>query len=394
MTAAPSQPMVIAISAVEASGDVLGAALMRALKARRPDIAFVGCGGPMMAREGLASLFPIDGFAVIGPAGALKALPAAMQGADRLAHAAREKKAAAAVLIDSWSFSRLAARRIKAASPTTAVVKYVAPQVWGSRPRRAETLAALFDGVLTLFEFETPWFERLGVPTRFVGSSTFQAAARLADDGAPFRACYGVGEAPLLAVLPGSRRDEARRLTGIFGETVRLLIKKHPSLRICVVLAPAVEEIVRTAVADWPGAPVVVAADDRFAAFSAADAALAASGTVTTELAICRTPMAVGYQVGPLTELWIRSVITTPYVSMVNVAAEREVIPEFLQKECRPEALAAAVAPLLAGGPAREAQLQAFEPALERLGIGGPPAEEAAADTILDWIDGKGQVSA
>lgn len=386
MTAASSQPMVIVISAVEASGDVLGAALMRALKKRRPDVAFVGCGGPMMAREGLSSLFPIDRFAVIGPAGALKALPSALQGAERLARAALEKKAAAAVLIDSWSFSRLAAKRIKAASPETALVKYVAPQVWGSRPERAKKLAALFDGVLTLFEFETPWFERLGVKTRFVGSSTFQAAARLADDGASFRARHGLGEAPLLAVLPGSRPDEARRLTAVFGDTVRLLIRDHPSLRVCAALAPAVEEVVRPAVADWPGAPLLVEADDRFAAFSAADAALAASGTVTTELAICRTPMAVGYQVGPLTELWIRSVITTPYVSMVNIAAECEVIPEFLQDACRPAALAAAVAPLLTGGPAREAQLQAFEPALERLGVGGPPAEEAAADAILDWI--------
>ena len=386
--------MVVVISAVEASGDVLGAALMRALKARRPGVVFIGCGGPMMAREGLTSLFPIDGFAVIGPAGALKALPAALKGAGRLARAALEEKAAAAVLIDSWSFSRLAARRIRAASPEPALIKYVAPQVWGSRPERAEHLAALFDGVLTLFEFETPWFERFGVKTQFVGNSIFQAARRRVGGGPAFRERHDIGDAPLLAVLPGSRPDEARRLGGVFEETVRLLMKERPSLRVCAPVAPAVEGIVRPAAAHWPGAPILISPEERLEAFSAADAALAASGTVTTEIAICGTPMVVGYRVGPLTEMWIRSVITTPYASMVNVAAEREAIPEFLQKECRPEALAAALAPLLAGGEARDAQLRAFVPALERLGVGGPPAEEAAADAILGWIGRKEQLSA
>ncbi len=394
MSAGVPRSTVLVVSAVEASGDVLGAALMRALKARAPDISFVGCGGPMMAREGLDSLFPTDPFAVIGPAGALKALPAALGGADALARAARDHHAAGAVLIDSWTFSRLAARRIRAAAPATALIKYVAPQVWGSRPERAETLAALFDGVLTLFDFETPWFERVGVETRFVGNSAFQAARDRAGDGAAFRMRHGVGDAPLLAVLPGSRRDEARRLTAVFGETIRRLIRDRPSLRVCVGVAPGVEAIVRPAVEGWPGAPVLTRAEDRFEAFSAADAALAASGTVTTELAICGAPMVVGYRVGPLTEMWIRSVITTPYVCMVNIAAEREVIPEFLQKDCTPGALAAALGPLLDGGPAREAQLAAFAPALERLGVGGPPAEDVAAEAILDWIAEKRPVSA
>lgn len=394
MTLSSAERLTIVVSAVEASGDVLGAALMRALKERCDDIAFIGCGGPMMAREGLKSLFPIDRFAVIGPIGALKALPAALQAAAQLAEAARSENAAAAIMIDSWSFSSLAAKRIKMSSPQTKLIKYVAPQVWGSRPERVKTLGKLFDGVLTLFEFETPWIESVGVETCFVGNSIFQAARRQAGGGQAFRERHNIGDAPLLAVLPGSRRDEARRLLGPFGETVRRLAEENPSLRICAPLAPAVEEIARPVLSNWPGAPVIVSPDERFDAFSAADAALAASGTVTTELAICETPMVVGYQVGRLSEVWIRSVITTPYLCMVNVAAEREVIPEFIQKACCPDNLVAALAPLFADKTACEAQLRAFGPALERLGVGGPPAENVAAEAIWGWIGKKAQLSA
>lgn len=255
-------------------------------------------------------------------------------------------------------------------------------------------MASLFDGVLTLFEFENSWFEDVGVEARFVGNSTFQAANRQASDGQSFRMRHGLGDAPVLAVLPGSRPDEVRRLIGPFGDTVRMLLGDKPSLRVCAVAAPAVEDMVRQTLSDWPGEPIIVLPDERFEAFSAADAALAASGTVTTELAICQTPMVAAYLVGPLAEMWIRSVITTPYVCMVNVAAEREVIPEFLQQACRPEALAAALRTLLDDQNAKDAQLNAFSLALERLGVGGPPAEEAAADAILAWIDQKDQLYA
>ena len=384
-----SGPVTILLSAVEPSGDALGAALMRALKKRRGDIAFTGCGGALMKREGLESLFPVEPFAVIGPVGVLKAVPAALAGARRLARAAVETNAAAAVLIDSWSFSSLAARRLRPAAPTAALIKYVAPQVWASRPQRAQTLASLFDGVLTLFEFENAWFERAGARARFVGSSTFQAAARADADGAGFRARYGLGASPLLAVLPGSRAGEAKRLLGPFGETVRRLVEKNPDLRVTVPIAPAVEPLVRAAVAGWAGAPVAVAPDERFDAFAAADAALAASGTVTTELAVSGAPMVVGYRVGPATAMWIRSVLTTPYVSLINIAGEREIIPEFLQENCRPEKLAGALRPLLADEGARRAQTDAFGPLLARLGVSGAPAEERAADAVLQWIDEK-----
>ena len=379
-------PLRIMLSAVEPSGDALGAALMRALKARRPDIVFSGCGGPLMAEEGLASLFPVDVFSVIGPAGALKAAPAAFRGAAMLAQSAAASNIDAAILIDSWSFSNIAAARIRRASPDARLIKYVAPQVWASRPKRADKLAALFDGVLTLFDFEVPYFERAGADARFVGSSTFQAASRAKGDGSGFRRRHGLGDAPLLAVLPGSRRAETRRLAEPFRETLRLLCEASPGLRAVVVAAPAVEAEVRAFVSAWPGDPVVAPARDRVDAFAAADAALAASGTVTTELAISGTPMAVGYKVHWATAMWIRSVITTPYVSLINIAAQHEVIPEFLQENCRSEVMAAALGPLLNDTAARTGQLDAFPDLLAKLGVGGADAAERAAEAIFDWI--------
>ena len=383
---APASPLRIMLSAVEPSGDALGAALMKALKARRPDVVFSGCGGPLMAEEGLTSLFPIDVFSVIGPAGALKAAPAAFRGAGVLAQSAAASNADAAVLIDSWSFSNIAANRIRRVSPRTRLIKYVAPQVWASRPKRAEKLAALFDGVLTLFDFEVPYFERAGADARFVGSSTFQVASRAGGDRGAFRRRHSLGDASLLAVLPGSRRAETRRLAEPFGETLRLLHQAAPDLRAVVVAAPAVEADVRAVAASWPCEPVVVAARDRSDAFAAADAALAASGTVTTELAISGTPMAIGYRVHWATAMWIRSVITTPYVALINIAAQREVIPEFLQENCRPEAMAAVLRSLLRDEAARRAQLEAFPDLLAKLGVGGADAADRAAEAVLDWI--------
>ncbi len=359
---------------------------MAALKARTPHIRFTGCGGKLMENEGLESQFPIERFAVIGPVGAIKALPAAMRGARLLAKNTSTDNIDAAVLIDSWAFSRMAAERIRKVSPETKVIKYVAPQVWASRPKRAHTAARLFDGILTLFEFENPYFERSGAKVRTVGSSTFQAALNEMGDPDGFRSRHGIGAGPLLAVLPGSRRDEVRRLAAPFGDTIELLMRDKPSLRVVIVVAPAVEREVRALTAAWPGRPVFITAAERFHAFAAADAALAASGTVTTELAINNTPMVIGYRVGPLTATWIRSVITTPHIALLNIAAGRAIIPEFLQENCRPEAMAATLAPLLGDSPERTAQLRAFPPLLAQLGVGGRPAADGAAETVLEWI--------
>ena len=381
-----TKPLKILISAVEPSGDSLGAALMRSLKALSENIQFIGCGGALMAKEGLSSLFPIEPLTVIGPASALKAWPAAMNGAKMLAEASAREQVDAAVFIDGWAFSKIAAEKIRKTNSEVCLYKYVAPQVWASRPHRAKTLAKIFDGVLTLFAFESEWFEREGVAAQFVGSSTFQTAAAHQGDIAAFRQRHDIGDAPLLAVLPGSRRSEVRRLLEPFRQTVERLRQERPALRTMIPVAPGMDDEVREAARGWPGGAIFIDADERLDAFAAADAALAASGTVTTELAIKKTPMVVGYKVGWFTAWWVRRVITVDHVSLINIAAGKEVIPELLQEDCSPEKLAAALGPLLEDSNARYAQLAAIDQELQKFGVGGADAADQAARTILQWV--------
>lgn len=381
-----TEPLKVMICAVEPSADALGGALMAALAERAPDIQFSGCGGPDMAARGLDSLFDIAPFAIMGPVAALKALPAARRGAQALAdHGAREK-IDAAVFIDSWAFSKIAAERMRKSAPQARLIKYVAPQIWASRPKRAQALAKLFDGVITLFAFETALFEGRGARVICAGHSGFQAVRKSPGDSAAFRERYALGDAPLVAMAPGSRRGEIHQLTDIFRETIDILARDTPALRVVIPAAPGREDDLRRAFGQWELAPIWVGAEEKFAALSAADAALVASGTVSTEAAICETPMVVAYRFGPLSAAWGRAVVTSKWASLINIAEQADIIPEFIQERCQPAALAQALGALLTGPEARARQLNAFPAALEKLGAGGPPAAQMAADATLSWI--------
>ncbi len=381
-----NRPPTVMICAVEPSGDALGGALMEALAARAPGIRFCGCGGPVMMARGMESLFDIRAFSVMGPVAALKALPAAMRSARQLADCAAREKADAAVLIDSWAFSKIAAERIRKASPETMLIKYVAPQVWASRPKRAEKLGRLFDGVITLFEFEKPWFETHGVRTVCAGHSGFQSLMAARGGGSAFRERHGGADRPLVILAPGSRRAEIRQLADRFRRAIDFVRRDAPALKIAIPVAPGRENDIRAAFEGWDAAPILIGPEEKIAAFDAADAALAASGTLSTELAICGTPMVVAYRFDPLTAAWGRAVVTSKWAALVNIAEDASVIPEFIQEDCRPAALAKALAPLLSGADARARQLNAFPAALAKLGTGGPPAAETAAEAVLAWI--------
>ncbi|GJL91381.1 lipid-A-disaccharide synthase [Hyphococcus sp.] len=379
--------MKLLLCALESSADALGAALMQSIRRQKPETEFIGCGGALMAAQGLDSLFEIEQFSVIGPGGALRVLPAALHAADQLVRAGEVQEPDAAIFIDSWSFSKIAAKKFRRHAPGIKLFKYVAPQVWASRPKRAKIAAELFDGVLCLFKFETELFEREGARTVFVGHSGLQEAKNYKADNAVFRKKYHLGDAPLLAVLPGSRPAELRRHAFPFGETVRLVSERIDGLRVLVPAAPSALDKLPSVIEGWAGQPVLIESAERFDAFAAADAALAASGTVVAELAIFNTPMVVAYRIDLLTELWARAVLTTKRVSLINIAADREVLPEFLQDDCRPELMAAALAPLLTGGPERTAQ----KAAMPGIAAGwtpdaAAPAADLAAKAVIDWI--------
>ncbi len=387
----------ILLCAVEPSGDALGAALYRYLNQKIPHVSFFGCGGALMAREGFVSLFSTDPFAVMGFSDVARALPEGLKRARELALRAAAEKADAAVLIDGWAFSRLVAKRLKKYSPNTKIYKYAAPQIWASRPQRVDFVKDHFDGVLTLLPFEPPYFEKAGVRAAFVGNPTFQKAWTHRGDGVAFRERFGLKGKNLVLLAPGSRKGEVRRLIKPFEATLNLLAEKISNLHLLIPLAPAVEAYLREQLADWSLPVTYISQADKYDAFAAADVALAASGTVSTELAINGAPTVIAYRVDPLTAIWARRVITTKYISIVNVAANRFVMPEFLQQDCKPENLAQALFRLLSKEEARAAQRQGFDEFLDALKIDGAPAAKSAGDQMIEWagwdVDGVTNIS-
>lgn len=378
-------PPKILLAAIEPSADAIGASLIAKIRSRSPEATFIGCGGAQMAREGFQSLFDIAPLSVIGFLDVLRAAPAAYSLADALSELVVREKPDIAVLIDGWAFSRLVATRLKKLSPETIVVKLAAPQVWASRAGRVGFVKSHFDAVLCLLPFEPTYFTRAGVRAEFIGNPNFQAAWRARGDGAAFRARHRIGEAPVLAIMLGSRKTEIARLAKPFGDAVGLLAERVPGLRVVSPVASSVERQARARLSKFAGDPIVVGADEKYDAMAAANVGLTASGTASTELAINRTPMVVGYRLDPISAIWARSVLKIPYVSIINVAGGRFVIPELLQEECEGPNLAGALLPLFTDPEAYVEQGAAFDTILKSLGVDGAPAADIAAERILEW---------
>ncbi|HMO42380.1 MAG TPA: lipid-A-disaccharide synthase [Phenylobacterium sp.] len=383
-----TKPLCVMLVAAEASGDERGAGLMAALRRRLgPDVRFVGLGGAQMAAQGLQSPFDMSELSVLGLVEGLMAYGKVVKRADEMAALARQEQPDVAVLIDSWGFNIRVAARLKKQSPALPVVKYVAPQVWAYRAGRAKTLAQVTDHLLSIHVFDAPYFEAVGLPTTFVGNSTFSLDFSGADpEGLRSRLAIAPF-AQILLVLPGSRPGEIARIMAPFAEAVARLKGERPELEIIVPAAATVAAQVRAEVAGWPfRAHVVEGEADRMSAMKAATVALACSGTVTTELAMAGAPMVVGYRLAPLTYVILKRLIRTPYVTLFNIAAQDFVAPELIQQDCNGPALAREVGRRLDDAPLREAQVSAQFQALDKMGRGGPDPSEAAAQAVLDVV--------
>lgn len=384
-TAKPYAPL-IWILAGEASGDILGARLMQALRARVPAIRFAGVGGVQMEAQGLHSLFPLRDLAVMG---LVEVLP-------RLRHLSRRLDMAVAdveacrpdmvITIDSPGFTLRLLRKIEGMGIPR--IHYVAPQVWAWRPRRVREFPGLWDELLCLLPFEEEFFGRHGLKTRFVGHPVLQSGAG-EGDGTRFRRKHGLGMgARVLVLMPGSRRSEVPRLLPVFGRMLVLLRATMPDVVPVVPVSPVVASAVVQATRNWPVRPIVVTeTQDKHDAFAAAGAALTKSGTSTLELALAGVPMAVTYRVNPVTAFLARRLIRVPYVAMVNLLAGKAVVPELLQEQCRPDVLAHAVQTLFEDAEAARKQKAAFKTLLKGLeGPEGTLPAEAAAQAVLDVL--------
>lgn len=378
----------IYLMAGEASGDVLGARLMAALRQRRPDVEFAGVGGERMEVAGLRSLFPMRDLSLMG---LLEVVPNLRRLAGRMAEAEADilrRRPAAVVTIDAPSFTLRLASRVRPQG--VRVVHYVAPQVWAWRPWRVAKLRERVDLILALLPFEPEFFERAGVPVRFVGHPVVESGVD-GGDAARFRAAHGIGAAERpVVVMPGSRRGEVGRLLSVFGEALRLAAREVPELRPVLPVAAPVEEAVRVGTAGWVVPPVLLRdAEARRDAYAAAGAGLIKSGTSSLEMAVAGVPHVIGYKVNPVTAAIVRRLIEVPHASLVNLLAEREVVPERLQENCTPGRLAAEVVRLLREPEAAAAQREAFAGVLAMLRPArGLAPSEAAADAVLEVVNG------
>ncbi|SMX28107.1 Lipid-A-disaccharide synthase [Pelagimonas phthalicica] len=385
--------MRVFITAGEASGDKLGVALMRGLRQLVPDVQFRGIGGPLMEAEGLDSLFPMDEISVMGVTEILKEYRHLKARIRETADAVIAEKPDVLITIDLPEFSLRVNRLVKAVSDVR-VVHYVAPTVWAWRPGRAQKMAAHVDQVLALLPFEPPYMREAGMECDFVGHPVVTDPQASAEEAQAFRDKYGI-EGELALVLPGSRRSEIGRLLPVFTKVAVLLHEKRPALKLVIPAAGNVVEAVQHAVSDWPGAPLVLdpRGDDgaeKRAAFRAADVALAASGTVSLELAAAGTPMVIAYDMSWLSRQIIGRMLLVDTVTLVNLVSETRAVPEFIGKDCQPDPIAAEVLNVL---DAPDAQNAAMALTMERLGLGGEHPGLRAAKAVLNGLKGKATVN-
>lgn len=375
--------MLVYLVAGEESGDRLGAPLMASLKRLSGGrIGFAGVGGSRMAAEGLSSLFPMHDLAVMGLTEVLPRLPRLIGRLNAVTADIRARRPAVLVTIDAPDFCFRVARRLRGEG--IPLVHYVAPSVWAWRPGRAKTVAGFLDHLLTLLPFEPPYFEAHGLACTYVGHPVLQSGAD-GGDGQAFRRTHGIAETtPLLAVLPGSRAGECRRLLPVFAATLERLAGRFSGLEIAVPTVAETTSQVSTAMAGL-GLPLHLVEDekDKFDAFAAADAALAASGTVALELAMAGLPSVIGYRMAPVTSFFLQRLSKTPYANLINILLGRKAVPEFVLNRCRDDLMADALVELLERAESREAQKRAYGEALEALGLGEIDPNRRAAEAVL-----------
>lgn len=371
--------MRVFVIAGEASGDKLGAALMAGLKTLRPEVAFDGVGGPLMQAEGLESRFPMEELSVMGLAEILPKYRALKARIRQMAEAIIATKPDVLITIDSPDFCLRVARLVKAGSDIR-TVHYVAPTVWAWRPKRAAKMARHIDHVLALFPFEPPFMQAAGMDCDFVGHPV--VAEPVASDAE----AAALGSGTVVLVLPGSRKGEVGRLAERFGKAVAKIAAAVPDAQFVIPTTRGVHDLVHEQVEHW-ATPVTVlpsGSPEKAAWFKRADVALAASGTVSLELAASGTPMVIAYDMAWLSRIIISRMLLVDTVTLVNLVSDTRVVPEFIGAACQPGPIADAVLAVLADPQAQQA---AMTLTMERLGQGGESPGLRAAKAVLERLD-------
>ncbi|KPU50578.1 lipid-A-disaccharide synthase [Pseudomonas fluorescens] len=367
----------IALVAGEASGDILGAGLMRALKARHPAVEFIGVGGPLMQAEGLTPYFPMERLSVMGLVEVLGRLRELLARRKKLVADLIAAKPDVFIGIDAPDFNLNIELKLRQAGIKT--VHYVSPSVWAWRQKRVLKIREGCDLMLTLFPFEARFYEEKGVPVRFVGH-TLADAIPLEADRAAARAELGLPDGPLVALMPGSRGGEVGRLGALFLDTAQRLRALRPGVLFVMPCASPQRRAQLEALLAGRDLPLTLLDGQSHLALAACDAVLIASGTATLEALLYKRPMVVAYRLAPLTFWILKRMVKSPYISLPNLLAQRLLVPELLQDDATVEALAQTLSPLIEGG---EEQTRGFDEIHRTLRL---DASNQAADAVLNLI--------
>ncbi|WP_458730019.1 lipid-A-disaccharide synthase [Pseudomonas brenneri] len=367
----------IALVAGEASGDILGAGLMRALKAQHPSVEFIGVGGPLMQAEGLTSYFPMERLSVMGLVEVLGRLRELLARRKLLIQTLIAEKPDVFIGIDAPDFTLNIELKLRQAGIKT--VHYVSPSVWAWRQKRVLKIREGCDLMLTLLPFEARFYEEKGVPVRFVGH-TLADTIPLQADRAAARAELGLPEGPLVALMPGSRGGEVGRLGALFFDAAERLLALKPGVRFVLPCSSPQRRAQIEALLVGRDLPLTLLDGHSHLALAACDAVLIASGTATLEALLYKRPMVVAYRLAPLTYWILKRMVKSPYISLPNLLAQRLLVPELLQDAATPEALAQTIAPLIDGG---EEQTRGFDEIHRTL---RRDASNQAADAVLTLI--------
>ncbi|MBX8497438.1 lipid-A-disaccharide synthase [Pseudomonas cichorii] len=367
----------IALVAGEASGDILGSGLMRAIKARHPDVEFMGVGGPLMEAEGMVSSFPMERLSVMGLVEVLGRLRELLARRKLLVQTLIDEKPDVFIGIDAPDFTLNIELQLRRAGIKT--VHYVSPSVWAWRQKRVLKIREGCDLMLTLLPFEARFYEEKGVPVRFVGHPLADTIP-LESDRPAARAELGLGDGPVVALMPGSRGGEVGRLGSLFFDTAERLLAQRAGLRFVLPCASPQRRAQVEQLLQGRDLPITLLDGRSHVALAACDAVLIASGTATLEALLYKRPMVVAYRLAPLTFWILKRLVKSPYVSLPNLLAQRLLVPELLQDDATPEALARTLLPLLDDGQAQTAGFDEIHRTLRR------DASNQAADAVLSLL--------
>ncbi|MBO7097657.1 MAG: lipid-A-disaccharide synthase [Alphaproteobacteria bacterium] len=379
--------MKIYLIAGEPSGDLLGSRLMRAIVAKAPDTQFFGIGGETMEREGLKSLFDISELAVMGILEVLPSIPRILQRIKQTVNDIEKIKPDIVVTIDSWSFSARIHQALRKKNLHIPQVHYVAPQVWAWKKKRARTMHKYIDRLLTLFPYEPKYFTPYHLQADFVGHPVIESSV-IYGNKTDFRQRFNIpADKKIMALLPGSRKNEVARLLPVFLSAAEDFFEKHPDYIFVIPTVQTVEEKVRQGIKNSKLPLIVLNTEtDRHDAFKASDVAVAASGTVALELAMIDVPHIIAYRVSPLTAFLARHLLKIQFVNLSNILLGRAIVPELLQENCTKEKILYYVEQFLKKGDIYKKQMDGFQKVRQILGVGEQTPSANAADIIFKMI--------